>query len=224
VNNGWCDVDRVAIIANGVEPDFFVAPVHQGRGRAVLFLGQWLPMKGTCYLVEAFRTIASANERATLVCVGTGASAETVLCNFDPPLRERIRVVPRLDRAELLHELLRADVVLFPTLSEGFSGALLEAMATGRAIAATRAGVAAELLDNDVNAVVVPFADAEALADAAIRLLENPELRQRLGEAALHSARPYTWDAVSERFSTELMRDGAEGRTLSTDGTGVRVA
>jgi glycosyltransferase involved in cell wall biosynthesis len=204
VREGWCEPDALAVVANGVETDFFVEPVHHGRGTTVLFLGQWLPAKGTRSLVDAFARIASARPDATLVCLGTGAPAATVLADFNAGLRSRVKVVPHATRTEVLNELLGADAVLFPTLSEGFSGALIEAMATGRGIAATPAGAAAELLRDDVNALLVPYADPVALAHAAVRLLDDGDLRQRLGRAAAASARPYTWDRVSERYSAEL--------------------
>jgi glycosyltransferase involved in cell wall biosynthesis len=206
VEHGWCAPERVGMVANGVEPDFFIEPVHDGTGRALLFLGQWLPAKGTRYLSQAFSAIAEARRDAALVCVGTGAPAEVVLADFDPSVRDRVRVVPRVDRAGLLRELGRADVQLLPTLSEGFSGALIEGMAAGRGIVATPAGAAPDLLVHDVNAVVVPFADAEALAGAAIRLLADGPARRRLGLAAARTARAYTWAAVSERYRAELMR------------------
>jgi glycosyltransferase involved in cell wall biosynthesis len=217
LRNGWCESEALAVVANGVEADFFVEPSHVGRGRTLLFLGQWLPAKGTHYLAEAFRVVVEARPDTTLVCLGTGAAADSVLADFDNGVRSRVRVVPQATRTDVLTELLRADAVLFPTLSEGFSGALIEAMATGRAIAATRAGAASELLQDDVNAVLVPYADATALAGAALRLLDDGGIRQKLGKAAAATARSYTWDRVSERYVAELVRQPAASPAAAVD-------
>jgi glycosyltransferase involved in cell wall biosynthesis len=200
--HGWSDSSRIAIVANGVEPDLFLRRAHQDGGRRLLFVGQWLRPKGTRYLVAAFDAIAARRADAELVCAGTGLPADMVLAAFPSGLRHRIRVRPRVTRDELRDELRAADVFLFPSLSEGFSGALLEAMAAGLAIAATPAGAAADLLVDRVNALVVPPANAEALASAAIELLENGVLRHELGTAAHCDAQAYTWDAVNEAYAS----------------------
>jgi glycosyltransferase involved in cell wall biosynthesis len=206
VQNAWSTPKRVAVVANGIEPAFCQEPIQFSGGRTLMFVGQWLPAKGIRYLTEAFMVIAAARPDAELVCVGTGAPASVVLACFDKSIRDRVRVMPRVNRDELLEALLRADVLMFPSLFEGFGGALLEAMATGRALVATRTGLAAEVLQDDLNALLVPFADVDALASAALKLLADEGWRLRLGRAAAAAARPYTWDAVNERYRAEIFR------------------
>ena len=139
--NGWADPARVVVLPNGVERELFVERTsYAARGQRLLFTGQWLRAKGITYLARAFEVVASTYPEAELTCVGTGAPAGTVLADFAAGVRDRVRVLPSVDRGGLSAALARADVFVFPSLSEGFSGALLEAMAAALPIVATPVG------------------------------------------------------------------------------------
>ena len=109
--------------------------------------------------------------------------------------------MPRVNREELAEELNRADIFVFPSLSEGFSGALLEAMASALPVVATAAGAAADLLRHGENAWSCHR--GRSGADRTIdRLIDLDRSRQQLGRGA--PQRPYEWD-VNERFASELL-------------------
>ena len=94
------------------------------------------------------------------------------------------------------------DVAVLPSRSEGMSNALLEYMAAGRAVVATAVGAAAELIDDGVHGLLVPPDDAGKLAEAIDRLLKNPGLARRMGEAARRRVRErYSREAMVERFT-----------------------
>ena len=200
----WVDPTRICLVSNSVERDLFLAPDHRPVARRLLFVGQWLPAKGTRYLVHAFSALAARRD-VELVCVGTGVTPDVVAAAFPDAVRSRVAVRPRLDRVQLAGELQRADVFVFPSLSEGFSVALLEAMAAGLAIVATPAGAAADLLEHGGNALLVPCADAAALADGVERMLDDAPLRQRLGSAAQQRAATFESARVNVEFTTRLL-------------------
>ncbi len=205
--NGWAEPARVSVLPNGVDAELLAPPrCHRPLARRLIFTGQWLRAKGIRYLADAFTRIASRYPDVELTCVGTGAGSDVVFRDFDPALHGRLRVLPRVGRSELAAELARADVFLFPSLSEGFSGALLEAMASGLPVVATPAGAAPDLLQQDVTGIVVPFADAGALADAASALLDDRPRREALGAAARRIATTYEWDAVNAAFAAQIER------------------
>ena len=205
VEHVWSAADRVCIVANGIEPSMLAARAHEGRGARLVFLGQWLAAKGTASLVAAFTTVAGEDADVRLVCAGTGASADTVLTEFPEYLRDRVTVLPSLDREGIGNLLHASDVFVCPSLSEGFSGALLESMAAGLAIAATPAGAAADILTHGDNALIVPFSDSVALASAIRRLVGDAALRQRLGAAAHRTAQSFQWSAVNADYARTLM-------------------
>jgi len=200
VQRSWADSDRIYRVANGVEPECFVQRVQRERPRRLLFVGQWLPGKGIRYLTEAFSMVAERRD-IELSCVGTGASPEIVLGAFPEDVRSRVSVQPVVGRTQIYQELSQADVFVFPSLSEGFSCALLEAMAAGLPVIATQVGAANDLLQPDRNAVVVPCADVRALSEGIVRLLEHSLVREQLGAAAQYTAASYTSDAANASFA-----------------------
>ncbi len=205
VRHGWADSSRALIVGNGVERELFTSRVHRGRATTLLFVGQWLPRKGIRYLAEAFRSVAMRDPNLRLVCAGTSGTVDGVLGDFDPAIRSRIRVCPRVDRAALGQLLREADVFVFPSLFEGASGALLEAMAASLGIVATPAGAAADILQDGRDALIVPCADAGALAAAIERVTADGELRDRLGRAAHDLAQAYEWSQVNAAYCARLL-------------------
>jgi glycosyltransferase involved in cell wall biosynthesis len=105
------------------------------------------------------------------------------------------------------------DIALYPPLeSDGMSRALFEYLASGRAVIASRVGAAAEVIRDGETALLVPGGDAPELAHALGRLLDDPVLRHRLGQAAAALARErFTGARVAERL-LEHYRDLAERR------------
>ena len=214
VQRQWAAPERVVVTPNGVEPALFIERgVHRQHARRLLFTGQWLRAKGVRYLAAGFAAIAERYADAELTCVGTGADGSAVLRDFPEGVRGRVRVLPTVGRGELAYELTRADLFLFPSLSEGFSGALIEAMAAGLPVIATSVGAAGDLLEDGRNAIVVPPADAGALVAAACVIMDDADRRCAMGSAARETALAYEWDRVNQGFAEEIAGAAAPAST-----------
>ena len=203
--NGWSPPERVYRVSNGVEPGCFVPRSHRRTARRLLFIGQWLPMKGVRYLVDAFTSLA-AHHDLELACVGTGVSEDIVCSAFPADVRSRVVVRPHVDREELQEQLRQADLFLFPSLSEGSSCALLEAMAAELPTIATPVGTARELLQDGRHGVLVPCADPSALVAAVTRLIDDAPERARLGTGAGRVAAGFTSEIVWADFSAKAVQ------------------
>ena len=86
-------------------------------------------------------------------------------------------------RSDVPHVLADLDVFVLPSTSEGFPLVVLEAMATGRAVVATRCGGAEEVVEHEQTGLLVPVGDDQAIAESVIRLLLNPQMRARLARS-----------------------------------------
>jgi glycosyltransferase involved in cell wall biosynthesis len=190
---------RAALFANGV-PDAFLEATRQGLPAGdpprLAVVGSWTARKGIEYGAPALAAVLERHRDVAVTCVGSGAPAAEVHRHLPPALRERIGVVPSYERREL-PALLRGHQVLFmPSLAEGQSMALLEGMACGLAPVTTPAG-AAHIARDGHDALVVPARDPDALAAAVERLLADPDLLQRLREAAAGTAREHSWSRIA---------------------------
>ena len=91
-----------------------------------------------------------------------------------------------------------ADLLLMPSHSEGSPNVLLEAMSAGIPVAATSVGGIPEIAGHEENALLVARGDMDAMANAAVRLLEDPGLARRLADSAVKVACNYTPEAYSQ--------------------------
>jgi glycosyltransferase involved in cell wall biosynthesis len=217
---GWASHERVSTFAHGVPEQFFAVAREPRPVSTLLFVGQWLPMKGVAYLSAAFNELAARNPHVRLVCAGTLADAATVASSFDPGVRARVTVLPRVNRNALTECYRQADLFVFPSLYEGFGLALLEAMATGLPIVTTPVGIAGDVLRHEASALLVAKRDSRALTVAVERLMTDDRLRVRLGEGARHAALDYREsDKVADL--ARLLVDVANGAPAGAGGAAV---
>jgi glycosyltransferase involved in cell wall biosynthesis len=147
----------------------------------ILFVGRLAPEKGIHELAAAARGL-------NLVVAGDGPMRHLV--------PDALGFVPH---AEVERLLARAAVVVLPSHREGLPMVLLEAMARGRAVVATPVGGIPSLVEGGVTGLLVPPGDADSLRHAIERLLADPDLRRRLGEAArARVSELCSWERVTE--------------------------
>lgn len=193
VDRHWAPASRIVTVGHGVREAFFVDGAFQRDRpvRSLLFVAQWLPMKGIEALRSAFTQLARRHDGLRLVCAGTLMPAEQVVASFPEDVRPRLTVLPRVDQSRLAGLYRDADAFLFPSSYEGFGLALVEAMAARLPIVTTRVGVAADALADRRSALFVPRRDGAALAAAVEELIADPALRARLGGHAHTVAQSY---------------------------------
>jgi len=184
--------------------------------RAVFWFGSWSDRKGIAYLPRAWRLVRQRFPDATLTLGATGMPSTAIKTGFAAEDRNSITVLGRISVAEQLAEMDRHAIFLFPSISEGFGFALLEAMAGGLAPVATLTGMGADFLRDRDNAMVVPPASSIHMADAVARLMEDESLSARIGGQAARDASQLTAErmvgAYEDLFLDRLDRRGASPR------------
>jgi glycosyltransferase involved in cell wall biosynthesis len=190
-------------VPNGTEAQFFIPREFPEKTACnLLFVGTWLDRKGIYYLADAFALLAKKQTQMRLTVAGTSAPAEQVQGFFTPEVRDRVTVIPFLKRDDILPVYAGHDIFVFPSLVEGMPLTLLEAMATGMPVVTTNTCGMSDLVEDDVNGLLVPAADAGKLAEGIERLSQSSELRRRLGLAGQETTRRYTWERVTEKLES----------------------
>jgi glycosyltransferase involved in cell wall biosynthesis len=178
-------VSGVVVVPNAAPPVPAAGFPEPPNGAAVrmLYLGGFAdPAKGGAVVLAALEPLLRAHPVLEFQLAGPGdpPAALLRLARTEP----RVRWLGWLDEAGKDAACRAADVVIFPSITEGLPVALLEAMAYGRAIVASRAGGMPEVLTDGDDAVLIPIQDPDALVAAITRLADDAEERHRLGRAA----------------------------------------
>jgi len=182
---------RVRVVYNGIGAPGPVSPATQAGLRAeleisdgqrvVVVVGSLYDVKGHRYLLEAAPTVLAACPSTVFLIAGRG-EREAALREQAKSLGVDARVRFLGFRRDVRALLAISDVFAQPSLSEGLSIAILEAMASARPVVTTRVGGNPELMADGETGLLVEPADAGGLASAMIRLLSNPAEARRLGE------------------------------------------
>jgi glycosyltransferase involved in cell wall biosynthesis len=197
------DVGRVPtfVVPNGIElPERSPVP----RDGGILCVGRLETIKGTRILVEAFAAVVARHPRAHLTLIGRGPQQGEIEALVQRRgLASNVRVAGFVPDEELLECYHRSTVVVIPSICpENFPTVALEALGIGRALVATHAGGLPELVTDGENGFLVPPGDAPTLARAISRILDDPDLAARMGEASARRSAEYEIGRYLDRLET----------------------
>ena len=152
--------------------------------------------KGLNYLIESFSEINKRYPQTKLLLVGAGEGyAYQDLKGLSERLGITDKVIFTEKRSDVSKILKIIDLVVIPSLLEGLSNSALEAMASGKAIVASRIGGLPEIIEDGKNGLLVPAKDINKLRDAIITLISSENLRKKFSEQARKT--------VVERFNID---------------------
>jgi len=218
--------DKIEVIPNGINIEDFNVPLSKEEcreklglpldGNVILFVGKLSPYKGLNFLLEAMPKILKKVPKVKLVFIGEGEIKKKL-----ETLSKKLNIEKSVEFTGFVENNLKAmyyraaDVFVLPSTmrTESFGIVNLEAMACGIPIVASRIGGIPSIVKNGENGLLVPPKDVEALADAIIYLLENENLRQKMGERGKKRVKSYSWDRIAEmteKVYEKVVRDRNE--------------
>jgi glycosyltransferase involved in cell wall biosynthesis len=175
---------RLHVLHCGVDPDAFAPRAHHGPGSHLLFVGRPGVRKGLPLLIEAVSALSSARPTLRLTVVGDGPERPAAVASAHAAgLHERVTFTGYQSPAQVAEWLAKADVLVLPSLAEGVPVVLMEAMAAGLPVVAANVAGVGELVEHGVSGFLVPPGDTQALVGPIGELLDDPELRGRMGRA-----------------------------------------
>jgi glycosyltransferase involved in cell wall biosynthesis len=170
-------------------------------GRTLAFAGRLTAQKSLGVALDALASV----EGVTLVIAGDGDERQILERRAaELGLGDRVRFLGAQPRERVLELFRAADAAILSSSWENFPHTVVEALAAGTPVLATRVGGVAEVVADEENGLLVPAGDAAALAAAIRRYFDDVELRDRLRAAAEESVRPYVRGTVFGRLEREL--------------------
>jgi glycosyltransferase involved in cell wall biosynthesis len=174
--------DKLVILPNATWPSTSrQCPATDGRVR-ITCLGQLGRRKGTPQLIAALELLADQADWSATIA-GDGKVEESRASILKVAIADRVTVPGWLNAAETEDLLCRTDILVLPSYWENLPMVILEGFAHGVAVVSTPVGAIPEVIENGRNGLIVPVGDVAALAKALKRLIEDAEMRRRLGDA-----------------------------------------
>jgi glycosyltransferase involved in cell wall biosynthesis len=220
---------RCSHIYNGADIALFARPPGtEPKSKQLLYVGRLAPEKGVHILLDAFHIVLAQHPDAHLELIGPErvyprevlfpACNDPHVLSLDPffrpgayaeLLRAKISEFPLgsisfLNKGVKFIELMpyyrSASIFTFPSVcEESFGMPLVEAMASATPVVATRGGAFPEIVEDGRSGLLVERSDAQALADAILQLLSNPDQRRAMARAAFERASTmFSWDHIAE--------------------------
>jgi glycosyltransferase involved in cell wall biosynthesis len=205
------------------------------RGPRLLFVSRISPDKGVHILVDAFNRIVERHPTAELKIVGPFAMLPKAYCidlsdepmvkelaqfydgrdyvehlrqRLSPAAAQQVEITGAIPRADLVRQFKECDAYVMPSIyPEGCGIPIVEAAACRVPTVCTDRGGMPEVVEDGKTGLIVPAANADALASAIVRLLDDEPLRRSMGDAARQRAQRYfTWDRIAESLLAEYRR------------------
>lgn len=184
VSNYGCDPEKIEILGNGVDLNHFSPSKLTGKN--VIFVGGARPAKGLPYLIKAVNQMPNTS----LLVVG-GWGEESELCKA--MAKENVEFIGAVHPSKVPDYLNKASIFCLPSLSEGFPNAVLEAMASGLPIVATKVGGVPYVVGD--TGILVPPRDVEALKKA-LAFFSKKSKRKEYQKKSLQRVKLFTWERV----------------------------
>jgi D-inositol-3-phosphate glycosyltransferase len=230
------DISRTVVIPPGVDTTrFYPIPADEAKEyvgvpaehRIILFVGRMVPLKGIDSLLRAMALMAREGaidcEQVCLQLIGGDSGESEEQLNLEMRRLERlcdrlgiadiVTFLGKRDQDTLQYYYSAAEIVVLPSHYESFGLAALEAMACGTPVVASETGGLVFLIQDGETGFHVPTADPESLADRLKLLLNDDQLRERMGQAAAEYAKQYAWPIIADQV-VELYQQVDEKRTM----------
>lgn len=215
--------EKIVTIPPGVDTSrFYPIPPDEAKEaidycscpRLLLFVGRIEPLKGIDTLIRALALVRESGvlekQCYSLAIIGGDPDAPTekmtaemarlhTLCT-ELHLDDLVLFLGKRAQETLPYYYSAADILVMPSHYESFGMVALEAMACGTPVIASQVGGLAFLVQDGINGFVVPGGDPAALARTLTQLIQQPDLRTRLGKQAAEYASWYSWDKISARI------------------------
>ena len=192
---------EIKVIPGGVDTSFFKPSKNKSKNKEVVILGvgRLIKRKGFNYLIEALSNIKE--ERFQLWLAGDGPEKTSLISLAEKKgILSKVKFLGIKDKNEMLKIYQKADIFCLPSLNEGMSNAILEAMACSLPIITTNTPGAKELINNNGNGHIAKQRNVKDIADKLKSLIINKELREKMGKKSIKIVEKFSFKTLQRSY------------------------
>lgn len=171
------------IVNNGVEIIDKVALKNVKTKLTLLYLSNLFPEKGLNYLIEAINILNEKNYNFNLNIIGSMRDKQSINDIIQNNKSGNISYIGEVYNSEKYNYYLNADIFIHPTTNDSFPLVILDAMQFGLPVISTNEGAIPEIINNGINGIIVEKGNIQQLADSIELLINNSDLRIRMGQS-----------------------------------------
>jgi glycosyltransferase involved in cell wall biosynthesis len=190
-------LENIKVIFNGVDCQKFFPLAKDNKKFIVLFVGRLHAVKGLDYLLAAWKEFSFNKNQVELWLVGDGPLKSELEGSLAQELC--LKLLGRKTSEELVKIYQQADVFILPSINEGMSNTVLEAMASGLAIIATDTGGVSQLIGNG-RGIIVGKKSSQEILKALEKLYSGRELLKEMKVDSRQMAESMSWDDVASKY------------------------
>lgn len=176
-----------------------IFPIEYNSNKVnIITPGRLVVEKGHLYLLDAIENLYSKRDDLLFYIAGDGPERENIESYIIKLNLKNVKLLGNLPQPELFKYIYYADLVLISSISEGFPMIVGECMVLGKPIVSTNAGGIPDFIENEIDGLLVPIADSNALAEATLKVLNDNTLRENLQKNAIVKAKSFDMSHIAQ--------------------------
>jgi glycosyltransferase involved in cell wall biosynthesis len=201
---------KLDIIPFGVDTSFY-KPLNMVKDEKIfqiLSVGYLIERKGFKYLISAVQDVLAAHDNVKLKIVGSGPQEQQIKNHItDLNLEKYVEIIANISDEELLKMYNSSDLFVLPSIidsqgnTEGLGVVLIEAMACKLPVIGSNIGGIPDIINDNETGLLVPQRDVSELSKSIIKLIENPDLRERIANKGYNMIKDnFSWEKIAKDY------------------------
>lgn len=187
----------IDIIPNGVDTDEFTPKTKDNKNLEILCVTRLIKRKGLNYLISAMNNLKEHNINLTII--GSGVEKDNLTQQIkNSELEGKIKILGEISHDKLPKYYSNSDIFILPSLNEGMSNTILEAIASGLPIITTETGGSKELIKD--NGIIIKKKNSGEIKTAILKFYKNRELMESMSKESRKRAKELDWKKVAESY------------------------
>lgn len=192
--------NKISVIPNGIDKNKFFNTNKGKINNTIFFVGRLDKRKGIDFLIKTIPVVKTKINNIKLYIAGTGKyylKLNKFVLNNN--LSKNVFFLGKISDKELLDWYNKVQIIIIPSVFEGFGITAIESMACGTPIISTNTDGLSDLIINNSNGILVEYNNVDNLSEKIINLLQNPPLRNKLSNNGIKFSKQFYWQEIAKK-------------------------